>query len=109
MKIRKGMEETYCKWLEKIRNDHDAKLMMETVHGAGEILDNGGSVDNALRMILGLNRSALSAKNWVEIALAISLLNERGDEFRFAWNKYHAGEDWALDMELSEKRLYNPA
>ena len=108
MRIRKGMENKYFQWLEKRQGEPYGKLMIEAVGSIGEALDNGRRADDAVRMILSLNRSALSADKRVQVALAISLMHERGDAFRFEWNRHYKGEDWALDMELSEKRLYNP-
>ncbi|GEM_PF-4744648 len=108
MKIRKGMEEKYSEWLKKRKSDSHGKMMVEAVHSAGEALDKGRHAGEVLKMVLNLKRSSLPAEKMVQVALAISVLHERGDALRFEWNKYYKGEDWALDMEISEKRLHNP-
>lgn len=109
MKIRKGMEAKYSEWLEKRKSDPYGKLMLEALDGIGEVLDNRRRADDAVRMVLSLSRSALSAGKRVQIAVAIAFLHENGDAFRFEWNRHYQGEDWALEMESSdEKRLYDP-
>lgn len=103
------MEAKYRNWLGKREKDKDGNRMIAAVHGLGDWLDGGGSAKSVVELILNMSRSGFSAENRVQAALAIAVLHERGDEFRFEWNRHYKGEDWALDMEISEKRLHNPA
>lgn len=109
MKIRKGMEEKYSQWLEKRKREPCGYLLIITLHSVGDYLDENRAAKDTLEMIAQLKRYEVPIEDRVQIALAISIFSERGSEFRFEWNKYYMGEDWALNMEISEKRLHNPA
>lgn len=109
MKIRKGMDEKYQSWLGLRRKEPQGRLMTDGLQKVADCLDAGLSSESALKIILNLTWVGLFVENRVQLALALSFFHERGAEFRFAWNKYYKGEDWALDMEISEKRLHNPS
>lgn len=110
MKIRKGMNGKYSQWLERRRKDSRGQLMMDSVNKVGGHLDRGGFTKEALALLFILKRvNGLTEKEYVQVALAIVILHTRGDEFRFQWNKYHRGEEYAQGQELSDKRLYDPS
>lgn len=102
------MEEKYQKWLQRRREEVGGHLLVDAVHSVGDYLDKNGYAEVAVRFVLQLKHGRLSIERRVQAALAISVFSERGAEFRFEWNKYYRGEEWALKMEASEKRLFNP-
>lgn len=102
------MEKKYYVWLERKKIEPRGGLIIDTVHRIGLHLDNGKSATEALKLIFCLKLSKLALEERTKVALAISILHPRGDELRLEWNKYYRGEQWALGMELTEKRLFNP-
>ncbi len=107
MKIADGMEEKYRGWLLKRKNDPRGNLIINAVSRIGDALDNG-EVAKALQLALESKKSQLTLQDRTQVALAISVLHERGGKFRFAWNRHYRGEDYALGIELTEKRLFDP-
>ena len=103
------MEDKYQSWIKKRKYEPSGYLLIITLHSVGNYLDENHAVKNTPQMITQIKRYGVSIEERVQIALAVSIFSERGAEFRFEWNKYYRGEDWALEMEASEKRLFNPA
>lgn len=107
MKIKKGEEAEFEKWRLKKSADYRNANIIIAVMEIGCCLDEGGPAIEAVKKIMKCP-CGISLKEIGYVALVISEFHERGKEFRFEWNQHWRGEDWALGMELTDKRVYNP-
>ncbi|MBI3046387.1 MAG: hypothetical protein HYY86_02530 [Candidatus Harrisonbacteria bacterium] len=109
MKLKAGIEGEFEKWRLKMLNAQ----RMEVLRGFSEIselLEANRPTKEAAEI---LARSKLKIRIKLQdlgyLALAVSLFHEKGRNFRFHWNQFWQGEDWALDMEVSgRERVFSP-
>ena len=109
MNLRKGGEKDYEVWRLKMLNTHKTDVLRGFLE-IGELLEKNFPLDEVIEI---LAKSRLKAKIKLKdlgyLALAVSMFHEKGIDFRFSWNKFWQGEDWALDMEISAiRRVYDP-
>ncbi len=111
MRIKEEMGNKYRAWLARRRTEPGGQKMIDALWEIGACLENdrrkSSSGEDALETALGFEE-LMSLWHVTQLALAISLFHERGDALRFAWNKKYRGEDWAIGMECSDKKLYDP-
>lgn len=108
MKIKKGEEAEYKIWHDKNSADLSNLRIMKAVEEIGGCLDKKEPIDLVMKRLKRCP-CGIRLENIGYVALVISIFHERGDEFRFGWNKFWRGEDKAIKMENKDKRLYNPS
>lgn len=108
MRIREGMELKHQGWVKKMSADPRGAVILKTVEAIALRLESGEKAAVVFESFL-LKNKKLNLIEKTKIALAVSVLCERGDAFRFSWNSYYRGIEYATDMEISGiKELYDP-
>lgn len=108
MKLKKGSEEKFEKWRLKMLSTKRVNILKGFLEIC-ELLESGCSPNKAVEMLAKAELKAkIKLKDLGYLALAISAFHQNGKDFRFNWNKYWQGEDWALDIELAGERVFDP-
>ncbi|MDO8430227.1 MAG: hypothetical protein Q7S73_02570 [bacterium] len=108
MSLKRGSEEEFEKWRLKMLNAKRTNIL-ESFAEVCQLLESGCLEEKVAEKLAKVKlKTKIKLKDLGYLALAISAFHERGAPFRFNWNKFWQGEDWALDMELSEKRVFDP-
>ncbi|MBU6141926.1 hypothetical protein KGO95_02285 [Patescibacteria group bacterium] len=111
MRVKRGSENEYRAWQARRRMTRGEEEMIDACEKIAAHLENErikvspgqDALDEALDFV-----KEMSLYDVTQVVLVISLFHERGDVLRFAWNKHYCGEDWALERERTNKRLYDP-
>ena len=107
-KARSGRGESFAGWSGRLLREKRQPIVKAVIE-IGDILDrqNPNSAGDAVARLRTLKYVKLFDLGYV--AIAVSIFHQQGDNFRFAWNKFWQGEEWALGIEVLEsKRVYNP-
>ncbi|OHB06009.1 MAG: hypothetical protein A3B16_02290 [Candidatus Zambryskibacteria bacterium RIFCSPLOWO2_01_FULL_45_43] len=102
MKIRKGCDAGYQAWHAKTLANPKKRFLIKLVVTYTNCLDDPEVP--VLGVVERLANLAMMKNDRGYIALVISLFHERGRDFRFQWNKFWKGEEFALRMELLENK-----
>jgi len=108
LNLKKGSEEEFEKWRLKMLNAKRTNIL-EGFAEVCQLLENDCLEEKAVEILAKVKlKTKIKLKDLGYLALAISVFHQKGASFRFNWNKFWQGEDWALDMELFEKRIFDP-
>ena len=102
MELKSGAEVEFKKWREKIIGQKRLAVLAAALEVAGW-LNSKDDVEAAVEKLARCktaNRIRLRELGYV--ALVISIFHKHGDAFRYYWNRYWRGEDFALGIELTK-------
>jgi|SRR3989338_10234662 len=109
MKLKGGSEEEFEKWRLKMLATKRTDVFKGFLE-ISKLLDSNHSVEEVVEILAKVKlNTKVKLKDLGYLALAVSIFHEKGRSFRFNWNRFWQGEDWALDGEISGlERIFDP-